>query len=138
MRVFADTGFYQVTGEMGARDQVGVASIGERAFKTAVDADFRQSSCHVFGAFMSAAPGTLQTVLHVRVVNVKAQADDVHRAPGKRHRDFGTAQVAHAQCFGRARRARLATNFVMVGQRPQLNTIGMCSGGQGFGRERAI
>ena len=141
-RAFAGTGHYRVHKSSGIISRWPISRDGRidqfRDHQVTVSLPDGSNLEVVNVHLASAAPGTLQTVLHVRVVNVKAQADDVHCAPGKRHRDFGAAQVAHAQCFGRARRARLAANFVMVGQRPQLDTIGMCSGGQGFGRERAI
>ena len=51
-------------------------------------------------------------------MDVKAQTDDMHGASGKGHRNFGAAEITHAQGFGGCGRSGLPADFVMVGQGP--------------------
>ena len=138
VRVFAYAGFDQKTGEVGAGNQIRVAGVGERTFKTAVYADLGQTGGHVLGAIMSAAACGFQTGHQAWVIDIKTQTDDMHGVTGEGDRNFGTTQVTHAQGFGRSGSALLAADFVMVGQRPKFYPVGMRAGGEFLGRERAI
>ena len=81
--VLAHAGLHQKTGEVGAGNQIGIARVGECAFKTAVYADLGQPGGHVLGAIMPAATCALQTGQQARVIDVKTQTNDMYRVTGK-------------------------------------------------------
>jgi hypothetical protein len=72
------------------------------------------------------------------VVGIKAQPDDVHRGACKRNRNLGAGQIGQAQCKGGITRALLAADFIVIGQCPQLDTIGLGPSGQSLGLQRAV
>ena len=123
---------------MGAGDEVGVACVGQRAFKGPFNTDALQVFGHVQGPLSASATGLLQTCCQRGVVRVKAQADDMHGLVQKSHRNFDTRQVAHAAGLGCCRGARLAANFVVVGQRPELHAIGAGALCKFFGGEGSV
>ena len=127
-----------VAREVGARDQVRVADIFQRALEGAVNADPGQLGGHLAGAALAPAAGRLQAAAQSGVVLVEAQADDVHRLVGEGHRDLHAAQEGHACGVGGGAGAGDAADLVMVGQGPQLHPVGAGPGGQILGAERAV
>ena len=110
----------------------------QRAFKGPLDAHGRQLFGHFARTVLTAATCGLQARLQPRVIGVHAQTDDVHGQAGKGDGDFRAGQVGQA-LLGRSRHgAVLAAELVVVGQRPQLHTVGLGPHGQGFGCEGAI
>ena len=135
---FADAGFHQIAGKVGAGDEVGVACVGQRAFKGTLDTDTLQVFGHVQGPLSAPAAGLLQACGQRRVVRVKAQSDDVHGLVQKSHRNFDAGQVAHAASLGCGCCARLAADFVVVGQCPEFHAIGAGTLGKFFGGEGSV
>ncbi len=65
-----------------------------------------------------------QAVAQRGVVGVDAEADDVDGLAGEADRDLDAGQVVEAGCTRGGRCAVLATDFVVVGQRPQARRRG--------------
>ena len=137
-RIAADFGFHQKTRKVGARDQFRVAHIAQGTLVGAGDAYGGELLGHVAGALVAPAARGGQALDQLRIARVKPQADDVHRGVGKRDGNLHAAHVGHAERLGRRERAGLPTHFVVVGQGPQVHTIGVGAGGQQFGREGAV
>ena len=72
------------------------------------------------------------------VVGVEAEADDVHGGVGEGHRDLGAVEVGQAGRARRVARALLAAELVVVGQRPELDAVGLRARGERLGLERAV
>jgi hypothetical protein len=85
---------------------------------------------HVLGAFAAPTARSGQALGQSGVVGVETQADDVDGGVGKGDRDFDAREVGHALRMGSGGGAVLAADFVMVGERPQLDTVGFRAGGQ--------
>jgi hypothetical protein len=62
----------------------------------------------------------------------------VHGFAGKGDGNFNACEVLHAFGFGGRYGTRLTPNLVVVGQSPELHTVGFGARCQGFRRERAI
>ena len=123
---------------MGARDQVGVADIAQRAFEGARDAHPGQRIGHRLRPHAAAATYLGQAGAQRFVVGIEAEAEDMHGLAGEGDRDFGAGEVLHAQAQRGVARALLAAGFVMVGQRPEFNPAGVGALGQGFGGQGAV
>ena len=136
--VAADAGFHQPAREMGARHQVGVAHVGERALEGTLDAHLGQRVGHLLRAPHAPAADVGQARLQVDVVRVHAEADDVHGFARKAHRHLHPRQVVDAQGLGGGGGAVLAAEFVVVGQGPELHAAIEGALGQGFGFEGAV
>ena len=82
----------------------------------------------------TAAPGLDQPELQRRVFWVKAQAHDVNRLVNEGDRNLNPGQVMQAHGARGGGGTLLAANFVMVGQSPQLDAVGLGPGRQCLGR----
>ena len=69
---------------------------------------------------------------------IKAQAHYVDGFASKGDGDFNAREVFHALGLGGCHGAFLTTNFIVIGERPQLHPIGFGARSQSFRRERAI
>jgi hypothetical protein len=123
---------------MGARNQRGIAGVFERAFVGSLDAHLGQLSGHFLGPDVAPAACLHEAAQHFGIVRIEAQADDVNGFVGESDLDFGPGEVLDAMGLGRRGRAVLAADFIMVGQRPQLDPIRGGAGSQLFRCERAI
>jgi hypothetical protein len=137
-RVAADAGLDQVAGEVGARDQVGVADVLQRAFVRAVDADLGQLGGHLAGPLLATAARRCEAEAQRLVVGVEAETHDVHRDPGEGDRDLGTGEVRQAEVAGRGARSLLAAELVVVGEGPELDAVRLGTGGERFRLERPV
>lgn len=87
---------------------------------------------------MASASGLCQAGLECGVVRVKAEADDVHGLPDKGNRDLDSGEVVQAQVLCGCSCALLPADFVVIGQGPQLNALGLGPCGQGFRGQGAV
>jgi hypothetical protein len=62
----------------------------------------------------------------------------VDRFASEGDRNFNPSEVLHAFRFGRCDGPILTPNFIVIGERPKLHTVGFGAGSQRFWRERAI
>ena len=136
--VLADAGVHQKAGKVGARNQLGVAHIGQGALKGSCNADLGQSFGHFHGPLFSPAAGVAQTLQQGGIAGIKTQAHDMHRLANEGDGNFHAGQIAHAQRLSRRQGTRLAANLVVVGQCPELHAVGLGTLGECFGCEGAI
>jgi len=62
----------------------------------------------------------------------------VHRGTGEGHGDLGAGEVGQAQLEGRGHRPPLAAQLVMVGERPELDAVGLGTRRERFGRQGSV
>ena len=74
----ANTAFYQKSGEMGARDQLGIAHKLQRAFISVFNTDFGQAIRHFHGTLGTPAARGLQAVNQISIAGIKAKANNVY------------------------------------------------------------
>ena len=132
----AYAGLHQKSGKVRARNQLGVADELQRPFVGPFDAYLGQALRHFHGALFAAASRVAQTLLHVCIVGIKAQAHNVHGFAGKGDRDLGAGEVIQPLRPGGGGSPLLAADLVMVSQCPQLHAIGLgalCQGLRGQG-----
>ena len=82
--------------------------------------------------------GAAQALDDAWVLGIKSQSNDVHGLTCKGDRNLGAREVLHAVRSCSCGRTLLSPDFVVVGQGPQLDAVGMCPCGQGFGCECAV
>ena len=136
--VGTDPGFHQKAGKVRARNQFGVARVLQCALERPPYAHRRQLVGHFAGTLVAAIAGVVQALGQRRLVRIEAQPHDVNRDMRKRHRHLGAREVGQAHRRGGRHRPVLATDFIVVGQRPQLHAVGLGPAGQRLGRERAV
>jgi len=123
---------------MGARDQFRVAHVFQRALIGTTDAHAGQPVRHLLGPLATATPGGAQAGGHAGVIGIEAEADDVHGDAGEGDGNLGAGEVVQALGMGRSAGAVLATDLVVVGQRPELHPVGFGARRQRLGRQRAV
>jgi len=79
-----------------------------------------------------------QARVHLGVIGIKTQADDMHGFMGKGDGDLRAREVGHAMSVGGSSGALLATNFIVIGQSPQFNAVARGAFSQSLGFEGAV
>ena len=117
VRVAAHAAFHEKARKVRAREQIGIAGVAQGAFVCALDAGFFQPGGHFFGARAAPAPVGRQAARQGRLlIQIEAQADDVHGIARVADGNFHPGEVAQAVAAGGLARAGLGADFVVVGQ----------------------
>ena len=87
---------------------------------------------------LTSPTGLAQTLNQCWMLRIDAQAHDMHRVTNEGHRNLDACEVSHAQRFGGTGGTFLSTQFIVVGQRPQLYPIGVSTQRQRFRRQCSI
>jgi hypothetical protein len=138
VRVAAHACFDEEAGEMCAGDQLGVTHVLERTFVSILNTDFGQTRTDFLGTLPTPAACGLQACLHGAVEGLKAEAHDVNGFMREGDGDFGAGEVGHAVLVCGGSSSDLAADFIMVGQRPEFDTVFGCAFGQRFGLHGAV
>ena len=136
--VAANPGLHQKTCKVGARDQLGVARVAQRAFVGPGNARFFQQTPHFSGARAAAIAGVVQALCQFCVVGIKAQAHDMHAAACVADGNFSACHIVQTCSLGCCGCAVLAADFIVIGQRPQLHPSRSGTLGQLLGRQSAV
>ena len=123
---------------MRARNQLGVADELQRPFVRAFDADLREALSHLERALAAAAARGCEAGLQRLVVGVETESDDVHGRAREGHRNFGAVEVGQRERQGGVARTLLAAHLIVIGQRPQLDSVRLGPRRECLGRERSV
>ena len=130
--------FHKVACEMCARNQLRVAHVAQCALVGASDARSGELLGDLLRALAPPAACGAQALGQLRIVGIKAQANDVDSGADERHGNLDPRQIGQAQAACRLGCTVLAADLVVVGQRPEIHAVGMGPCGQCLGRERAV
>lgn len=139
VRVSTNTLFNQKAGEMGARNQRGIASMAAgSSVGVAHGGVLFEGLGHQAGACITsrAHPGKAAQQGGVRKINT--EADDMHGLVTNGNRDFDAGHEAQAELVGRHGGFGQAPGLIMVGQRPDLYAISAGALGEGGWREGSV
>ena len=123
---------------MGARNQVGVADKLQGSFIRPGNAGFRQLLRDLACALVTSAACPAQALDQARVLGIHAQAHDVYRLVDIGDGDFHAGQKRQLQRRSCSCGAGAAGDLVVVGQRPEPDTIVGRTLRQPFGRLRTV
>ena len=79
-----------------------------------------------------------QSIGQCLVVRVKAQSHNMHGLVNESDGNFGPGQITHTAGLGCGSSPMLATNFIVIGQRPQLHAVAVRPFGQCLRREGTV
>ena len=128
----------QKPGEVRAGHQLRVGRVRQRAFVSARDAGSRQAFAHLAGPTIAPSSDAGQPFHQRRVIGIHVQPQHMHGFAGKTHRNFDARDVHHPQCFGFGAGFVLASQLIVIRERPDLHAALMRTASQLAGGEAAI